>query len=331
MAKIDKVEKFLKEEKPKKQKDLEVGFDIESFEKEEDTDTLGFKSEFEPIAKGKEKTLKKEIQVTTPGLKKSIKKFEDFKISISVDKVEPEEGVLMGGLTPNEEDCCSDCECNPCGCEVEDCCSGCECNPCECGSDEEDVVSFNDFGRGIMDIFSESLKYHLQNNKPITENIFRPGSEAFYDVIKETRTHFDSNKINLTGLDKDLFESTEIGKFAKFNGEIVPLDLPMETIEEMNEAEYKGREVELNHPMRGGTKKYHVYVKNPKTGNVKKIAFGDVHGGLTAKVSDPKARKNFAARHNCDMKKDKTKAGYWACRINKYGHLWGGKTYPGYW
>ena len=90
-------------------------------------------------------------------------------------------------------------------------------------------------------------------------------------------------------MDKDLFESTEIGKFAKFNGEIVPLDLPMETIEEMNEAE------------------------------------------LTAKVSDPKARKSFAARHNCDMKKDKTKAGYWACRINKYGHLWGGKTYPGYW
>jgi hypothetical protein len=112
---------------------------------------------------------------------------------------------------------------------------------------------------------------------------------------------------------------------------MVPLDLPMETIEELNEAEYKGKSVELNKPMRGGTKKYHVYVKNPKTGNVKKIAFGDVHGGLTAKVSDPKARKSFAARHKCDTKKDKTKAGYWACRINKYGHLWNGRTYPGYW
>ena len=329
MAKIDKVEKFLKEETPKKIKDLEVGFDIESFEKEEDTDTLGFRSEFEPIAKGKEKTLKKEIQVTTPGLKKSIKKFEDFKISISIDKVEPEEGVVMGGLTPNEEDCCSDCQCDPCGCGED--CTGCDCNPCECGSDQEDVTKFSNFNDVIGSLFSESLKYHLKNNKPITENIFRPGSEAFYDVIKETRTHFDSNKINLTGLDKDLFESTEIGKFAKFNGEIVPLDLPMETIEEMNEAEYKGKEVELNHTMRGGTKKYHVYVKNPKTGNVKKISFGDVHGGLTAKVSDPKARKSFAARHKCDTKKDKTKAGYWACRINKYGHLWGGKTYPGYW
>jgi len=142
MAKIEKMEKFLKEEKPKKEKDLEVGFDIKSFEKEEDTDTLGFRSEFEPIAKGKEKTLKKEIQVTTPGLKKSIKKFEDFKISISIDEVEPEEGVLMGGLTPNEEESCVGC-------------TDCDCNPCECTSgedtdDTEKVVRFEDFLKSIL-------------------------------------------------------------------------------------------------------------------------------------------------------------------------------------
>jgi hypothetical protein len=115
-----------------------------------------------------------------------------------------------------------------------------------------------------------------------------------------------------------------------FNGELVPLDLPLEIMEEINEAEYKGREVKLNHPMRGGSKKYHVYVKTPK-GNVKKISFGDVHGGLTAKVSDPKARKSFAARHQCHLKKDKTTAGYWSCRINRYGHLWNNKSYPGFW
>jgi hypothetical protein len=56
-----------------------------------------------------------------------------------------------------------------------------------------------------------------------------------------------------------------------------------------------------------------------------------VSGGLTAKVSNPKARKAFAARHNCKDKKDKTKAGYWACRANRYANLWGGKTYPGFW
>ena len=104
-------------------------------------------------------------------------------------------------------------------------------------------------------------------------------------------------------------------------------------IQDLNEADYNGKNVQLNRPMRnsGGNKKYVVYVKNPSSGKVKKISFGDVHGGLTAKVSNAQARKSFAARHQCHNKKDKTKAGYWACRINRYGHLWGGKTYPGYW
>lgn len=176
---------------------------------------------------------------------------------------------------------------------------------------------------------SEDLQYHVDNSMPIVENVFRPGSEKYFDLIKEARRLFDSNKIELAELDNELFETTDIGVFAQYKGVSVPLDLPLET--EINEAEYKGREVELNKPMRGGAKKYHVFVKDPKSGKVKQIAFGDVHGGLTAKVSDPAARKSFAARHQCKTKKDRMTAGYWACRINKYGHLWGGKTYPGYW
>jgi len=179
--------------------------------------------------------------------------------------------------------------------------------------------------------FSEGLKYHLVNSMPITENVFRPGSKQFFSILEEARNLFDEGSLVLEGIDKELYESTDIGNFGTFNGKKVPLDIPMEVEEELNEAEYHGREVKLNYPMRGGTKKYQVYVRNPKTGKVKKIAFGDVHGGLTAKVSDPDARRNFASRHKCSTKKDKTKAGYWACRINKYGHLFGGKTYPGYW
>ena len=167
------------------------------------------------------------------------------------------------------------------------------------------IKQFNDF--------SEGLKYHLLNSMPITENVFRPGSKQFFSILEEARNLFDEGDLVLEGIDKELYETTEIGCFGTFNGKRVALDIPMEVEEELNEAEYHGKEVELNKPKRGGSKKYHVYVKNPKTGKVKKIAFGDVHGGLTAKVSDPKARKNFAARHNCDMKKDKTKAGYWAC------------------
>lgn len=192
----------------------------------------------------------------------------------------------------------------------------------------EIIKSFNLFN----DIpLSENLKYHIENNKSIIENVFRPGSSSFLNLIKEARILFDRNQIDLMTADRQLFESTDIGKFALFNGELVPLDLPMEIDNvSINEAEYKNKQVKLNYPMRGGSKKYYVYVKDPKNGNVKKISFGDTTG-LTAKVSDAEARKSFAARHKCAMKKDKTKAGYWACRINRYGHLWNGKTYPGYW
>jgi hypothetical protein len=178
---------------------------------------------------------------------------------------------------------------------------------------------------------SENMKYHIDNNIPVLENVFRPYSKSFYSLIEEARQLFDSNKIELSDIDNELFSSTDIGKFAEFEGQIVPLDLPMENIDEINEAEYHGKEVKLNKPMRSsGPKKYKVYVKNPKTGKVKCINFGDVKGGLSAKVSDPKARRAFSKRHNCPMKKDKMTPGYWACRANRYANLFG-KSYPGFW
>ena len=87
---------------------------------------------------------------------------------------------------------------------------------------------------------------------------------------------------------------------------------------DMFEAEYQGRKVKLNKPMQGDVKKFKVYVKNKK-GNVIKVNFG--HGGTSAKgktmrirKSNPKARKSFRARHNCDNPGPKTKARYWSCR-----------------
>jgi hypothetical protein len=185
------------------------------------------------------------------------------------------------------------------------------------------------FGESVI---SENLQYHLDNNISITENIFRYGSDSYFKLLKESRELYDSSKIQLSGHDQELFEGSDIGRFEMFEDELVPLDLPLEIIEEINEAEYKGREVKLNHPTRSsGPKKYKVFVKNSKTGKVKIVHFGDVSGGLSAKVSDPKARKSFAARHQCHLKKDKTKPGYWACRLTKFGHLFGGRTYSGYW
>ncbi len=99
----------------------------------------------------------------------------------------------------------------------------------------------------------------------------------------------------------------------------------------VDEAEYKGREVPLNKPKRGGPKKFFVYVKNPKTGNVKKVNFGD-SGNLSVKIKEPGARASFAARHKCAQKKDKTKSGYWSCNIGRYWKSLGGsKNFSGYW
>jgi hypothetical protein len=178
---------------------------------------------------------------------------------------------------------------------------------------------------------SESLKWHLEKNIGVVSNIFRPTSRSFFEIINEARMLYIDGSISLNENDRIVLDETDIGKFGMFRGKHVPLDMPMWKEEDVSEAEYKGRNVELNKPKRGGKKKYYVYTINPETKKVIKISFGDVHGGLTAKVSDAQARKSFAARHKCSTKKDKTKAGYWACRINRYGYLWGGKTYPGYW
>ena len=112
-------------------------------------------------------------------------------------------------------------------------------------------------------------------------------------------------------------------KALKSNSETIPAKLikpsnlnpKSKKIFGLSEAEYKGKDVSLNKPKSGGPKKWYVYVKNPKTGKVIKVSYGSPV--MTAKWNDPGARKSFAARHRCHMKKDKTKAGYWACRAHK--------------
>jgi hypothetical protein len=85
--------------------------------------------------------------------------------------------------------------------------------------------------------------------------------------------------------------------------------------EVLAEAEYHGRNVSLGKPMKGDVKKYKVYVKDPKTGNVKKVNFGDPN--MEIRRDNPKARKSFRARHGCGTKRasNRTKAAYWSCRL----------------
>jgi hypothetical protein len=102
------------------------------------------------------------------------------------------------------------------------------------------------------------------------------------------------------------------------------------SVDYIPEAEYQGKKVQLNKPKRGGSKKFYVYVKNPKSGNIKKVSFGDT--GLSVKIKQKGARASFAARHKCAQKKDKTKPGYWSCNIGRYWKsLGGGSNFSGYW
>lgn len=80
----------------------------------------------------------------------------------------------------------------------------------------------------------------------------------------------------------------------------------------ITEAKYQGKTVELNKPIRGGSKKFYVYVKNDK-GNVVKVSFGDP--GLSIKRDDPERKKAFRARHKCSEQKDRTSAAYWSCKM----------------
>lgn len=171
----------------------------------------------------------------------------------------------------------------------------------------------------LVPAVSADLAYHIENSLPITESIFRPGSESFLNLVREVRVLTLRGLYSPTALESYYLYDTQLGERGSFRGQSVPLDWPMPA-EDLFEAEYRGKEVELNKPKRSsGPKKYQVYTKNKK-GNVIKVPFGDEKGGLSAKLDDKEARDSFVSRHDCDSeaKKDKTKPGYWSCRLPRY-------------
>lgn len=175
-----------------------------------------------------------------------------------------------------------------------------------------------------------TLQYHLDNNLSLSECIYRYSSDSFIQLFAEARQALRDGNISVSVEDIILLEQTEIGEYAEYEGNIVPLDLPM-VEDDLEEAEYKGKDVALGKPKRGGPKKFYVYVKNPKTDKVIKVNFGD-SGNLTVKLNQPGARAAFAARHACATKRDKTKPGYWSCNIGRYWKSLGGsKNFSGYW
>jgi len=183
---------------------------------------------------------------------------------------------------------------------------------------------------------NEGVQYHLTNNIPLHESVFRMGSDEYFKMYRESRKLYNEGKLkNLHWFDEEILRDTLLGEWEQTRWGDVPLDMIVDEEnhqKHLSEAEYRGKDVDLNKPKRGGSKKFYVYTKNPKTGNVVKVEFGAEGGGgnLAVKLKDPKAKKSFASRHDCENKKDKTKAGYWACRLPRYAKslgLSGGGTW----
>ena len=387
----------------------------------------------------------------------------------------------------------------------EDC--GCGCNTCKT---TKQTLTLNE-NIAPREILSDGLKHHIDNNKPLTEQVYRAGSDSYFNLWAEARSLYSRGIIEVEEDDKEILTETDLGHFGMFEGKKVPLDFPMlcegerfnlkdltfdqvkdsfpkfyqqprnkdndpsdeyysyrdaitfpnpndsqtsvshrngfnswkdNTLERYGDVElefdpdavwfdrvkliddefskdkeqfnkskqsfldnerFKGRSgldeslnerinrileskklpngdiylgqddkgnhkikskdkitlynnedmvliygkgwghnlseaknkksnKKLNKPMRdsSGGKAYKVYVKDPKTKKIKTVRFGS--GGLRAKINDKKARNAFAARHKCSQKKDKTKAGYWSCRLPRYAKLLGLKSsFSGFW
>ena len=296
---------------------------------------------------------------------------------------------------------------------------------CNCGCNTCDTKTFMlNESLAPREILSEGLKYHMDNNKPLTEHVYRAGSNNYFNLWAEARSLYSREILEITDKDDlEILTETDLGHFGIFEGKKVPLDFPIELNEQMdiyddiansefgmdydqlgdNEKEWVRDEIDnmsiseekkltyndfvqmvkddmmagaspdekpsieqvkkkakayyndylqgvnvddlfeakkkakknnkkLNKPMRdsSGGKAYKVYVKDPKTKKIKTVRFGS--GGLRAKINDKKARNAFAKRHKCSTKKDKTKAGYWSCRLPRYAKLLGLKSnFGGFW
>ena len=206
---------------------------------------------------------------------------------------------------------------------------GCGCGD-GCGKTKAPILNESLAPREIL---SEGLKYHIDNKKPLTEHVYRAGSENYFNLWAEARTLYTRGILDFSGDDLDILTETNLGHFGIYEGQKVPLDFIMEEIEEeLDEAKKKAKKKNppLGKPKRGGSKKFYVYVKAP-SGKIKKVSFGDT-SGLSAKINNPEARRAFAKRHDCANKKDRTKASYWSCRLPRYAKLLGLKSnFSGFW
>ena len=182
----------------------------------------------------------------------------------------------------------------------------------------------------LEEAIEEGIRYHFTAGVGVDRNIYRPGSTAFFALFREVRRLYNTGQYEpISEEEVELLEELNIGEFALHKGVWVPLDYPIMKGDEqhLNEAEYKGRKVDLNKPIIGGSKGAYVYVKNDK-GNIQKVEFGSsMPDAMGKSEAHKKRRKNYGIRHKCSEKDDKTAPGYWSCRATKHF----GRSISGWW
>lgn len=187
--------------------------------------------------------------------------------------------------------------------------------------------------KNTTSLLSEGLRFHINENIPISTNIYRPGSQKYFSLFNEARSLYNAGKIDLNhDIDKMYIKELNIGEWAEYAGQMVPLDFPMLIEESLYEAKYKGKKVKLGKAgarrVKGKKGKAEVFVRDPKTKKIKRVQFGsEMAMAMGSSDEHKKRRKSFGDRHQCSKKKDKTKAGYWSCRATKLF----GRNIPGWW
>jgi hypothetical protein len=189
-----------------------------------------------------------------------------------------------------------------------------------------EIIHVNEDDKSILEETSLG-EYGMYEGKKVPLDLPMLEEELIITNGKK-RLAIDSEDLEKLKSGKDI-----VGKSLEYTGqeEWISSKDNWEVEKSLEEAEDKKKNPPLGKPKRGGSKKFYVYVKNPKTKKIKKVSFGDTTG-LSAKINNPKARQAFAARHDCKNKTDKTKASYWSCRLPRYSKLLGLKSsFSGFW
>jgi hypothetical protein len=197
-------------------------------------------------------------------------------------------------------------------------------------NDKEILLETNLGEYGIYEGKKVPLDLPMLENKEDSRSFILP----YESLLKQIKKDADSHKEE-EGKLMDLYYEIEQAIFDKNIPQILSilrkygLYGKYSTLLNINESDKK-KTPALNKPKRGGSKKFYVYVRDPKTKRIKKVSFGAP--GMSVGFKNPKRRKAFAARHKCAQKTDRTKPSYWSCRVGRYAKQLGlGNNFSGFW